>query len=268
MTEAGAGMGRREWLALLAAGTLASCAPRPPAAASPTTLFAAASLREVVEAAVADHGRRTGRTVRASYAGSAQLARQIALGAPADLFLSADEAWMDWLEDRGLIDASARRRIASNSLVLIAPISASGSPMVLTPEAVAARLGDGRLAMAEPSVPAGRYGQEALTNLNLWPGVKDRLAPVDNVRAALALVARGEAPLGLVYATDARAQPRVRVVASIPASSHAPIIYSAAPVRRRDDAGDPRPARDFLDDLSGAEGQALFRRHGFAPPPV
>lgn len=269
MANAEAGVGRRTGLMLLAATALAACAPRRPAGPAPIDLFAAASLREVLDAAAAAHHQRSGRTVRATYAGSAQLARQIAQGAPADLFIPADESWMDWLDQRGLIEASARRRLASNGLVLIAPISTPDAPVDLTsPTALAVRLGGGRLAMAEAAVPAGRYGQEALTSLNLWSGVKDRLAPGDSVRAALALVARGEAPLGVVYATDARAERRVRVVAAFPAASHAPILYAAAPVRRRDGAGDREGALAFLDFLTGADGQALFRRFGFAPATV
>jgi len=269
MAEAGVDVGRRTGLVLLAATALAACAPRRRAGPASMDVFAAASLREVLDAAAAEHHRRSGRIVRATYAGSAQLARQIAQGAPADLFISADEAWMDWLDQRGLIETAARRPLASNRLVLIAPVSASGAVVDLTkPTALAVRLGAGRLAMAEASVPAGRYGQEAMASLNLWAGLKDRLAPSADVRAALALVARGEAPLGLVYATDARVEPRVRVVATFPAASHTPIVYPGAPVRRRDGVGDPEGAQAFLDVLVGAEGQALFRRFGFAPPPV
>lgn len=269
MADAGTGIGRRTGLMLLASAALAACAPRRRAGAAPIDLFAAASLREVLDAAVTDYGGRSGQSVRATYAGSAQLARQIAQGAPADLFISADETWMDWLDQRGLIETSARRRVAGNGLVLIAPVSASGAVVDLTsPTELHRRLGDGRLAIAEATTPAGRYGREALTRLNLWRGVEDRLAPGDDVRAALALVARGEAPLGLVYGTDARAEPRVRVVATFPAASHTPIAYSAAPVRRQDGAGDPGAALAFLDVLTGAQGQALFRRFGFAPPPV
>lgn len=267
--NAEAGVGRRTGLLLLAATALAACAPRRPVAPAPIELFAAASLREVLDVAVADYGQHFGQTIRATYAGSAQLARQITQAAPADLFISADGVWMDWLDQRGLIEASARRDLASNRLVLIAPVSTSDALVDLTsPTALSARLGEGRLAMAETAVPAGRYGREALTRLNLWRAVEDRLAPGDDVRAALALVARGEVPLGLVYATDARVEPRVRVVAIFPAASHAPIVYPAAPVRRRDGAGDPEGSRAFLDFLVGAEGQALFRRFGFAPAPV
>lgn len=262
-------IGRREGLILLAAAALAGCGRRGSEPQAQISLFAAASLREVLDAAAAGHGRKTGGAVLATYGGSAQLARQIGQGAPADLFISADESWMDWLDQRGLIESSARRRLAGNSLVLIAPVSTPDELVDLTsPADMQARLGDGRLAIAEASVPAGRYGREALTRLNLWSGVENRLAPGADVRAALALVARGEAPLGVVYATDARAEPRVRVVAVFPPASHTLIVYSAAPVRRRDGSGDPGAARAFLDVLAGAEGQALFRRFGFAPPPV
>ena len=268
MTNAG-GIGRRNGVMLLAATALFACAPRRRAGPAPVDLFAAASLREVLDAAIVDHRQRSGRTVRATYAGSAQLARQIEQGAPADLFVSADEVWMDWLEQRGLIEPAARRRLASNSLVLIAPVATLVTSVNLaSPTDLAARLGNGRLAIAEANVPAGRYGREALTRLNLWQSVEDRLAPGDDVRAALALVARGEAPLGVVYTTDARAEPRVRVVATFPATSHPLIAYSAAPVQRQDGAGDPAAAKAFLDFLNGADGQALFRRFGFAPAPV
>jgi molybdate transport system substrate-binding protein len=268
MAEEGAGIDRRAGLLLLAATALVACSPRR-VDPSLIDLFAAASLREVLDAVVADYRRRFGKTVRVTYAGSGQLARQIAQGAPADLFIAADEAWMDWLDQRGLIETSARRSLASNRLVLIAPVAASDEPVDLTaPAAIAARLGEGRLAMAETAVPAGRYGQEALTHLNLWPAVKDRRAPADDVRAALAMVARGEALLGLVYATDALVEPRVRVVATFPAGSHAPIVYPAAPVRRLDGAGDAEGTRAFLGFLAGAQGQSVFRRFGFAPVPV
>lgn len=266
MAKAEGGVVRRTGLILFAATALAACAPRRPAGPSPIDLFAAASLREVLDAALADYRQQTGKTVRATYAGSAQLARQIAQAAPADLFISADAVWMDWLEQGGLIETSARRDLAANSLVLIAPAFTSGDVVDLTDHnALAARLDDGRLAMAEAAVPAGRYGQQALTRLNLWSGVRNRLAPGADVRAALALVARGEALLGVVYATDARAELRVRVVATFPAASHEPIVYSGAPVRRQDGGGDPEGAQAFLAFLANAQGQALFRRFGFSP---
>ena len=265
MTASSRRLSRRTALGLLAAVPLAACSPgaRDTAALG---LFAAASLGEVLDAAIARYADETGRAVRGVYAGSAQLARQIAQGAPADLFISADEAWMDWLDERGLIDAAARRTAAANSLVLIAPASAPERPFALERGAdLAGRLRGGRLAMAEPEVPAGRYGREALGALGLWPQVEGRLALGENVRAALALTARGETPLGVVYATDARAEPRVRVVAVFPPETHTPIVYPAAPVRR--EGADAEGARAFLEFLSGHGGQALFRAHGFAPPP-
>lgn len=267
MTEA-RGIGRRDGLRLLAAAALTGCAPGRRTPSVPIGLFAAASLREVLDAAAVAHRDRSGRAIRAIYAGSAQMARQIEQGAPADLFISADEVWIDQLVRRGLVATADRRRLASNSLVLIVPAAAPVTSVSLaSPTDLAAQLGEGRLAIAEAHVPAGRYGREALTRLNLWGPVEHRLAPGGDVRAVLSLVARGEAPLGLVYGTDARVEPRVRIVAVFPAASHARIIYSAAPVRRQDGAGDLAGAEDFLGFLYGVHGQALFRRFGFGPAP-
>lgn len=258
--------GRRRGLVLAAVAALVGCAPRR-SAGQPLDLFAAASLREVLDAAAVEHRRRSGRIVQAAYAGSAQLARHIAQGAPADLFVSADETWMDWLDQRGLIETVARRRLAANRLVLITPVSGAAAGVNLaSPEAFVQRLGDGRLAIAEATVPAGRYGRQALVHANLWALVKDRLAPTADVRGALALVAREEAPLGVVYATDARVEPKVRVAAVFSPDGHAPIRYPGAPVRRADGAGDPEGARAFLDFLAGPPGQALFRDFGFVSP--
>ena len=269
MRQAGIGMGRREGLMLFAATVLTACSRREAAVPPPIDLFAAASLREVLDALAADHLQQTGRTVRVTYAGSAQLARQVDQGAPADLFVSADESWMDWLEQRGLVETATRRRVAGNGLVLIAPIGVMDAPLDLTSAgALERRLGDGRLAMADVSVPAGRYGQQALTRLGLWSRVERRLAPGDSVRAALTLVARGEVPLGVVYATDARAEPRVRIVATFPVSSHEPIVYPAARLRRSQGGGDAVAAQAFLDRMSSARGQAVFGRFGFTRPPV
>ena len=248
----------------------ASCSRGPNTPERPLTVFAAASLKEALDAVIAAYGRTGKGQVRAVYAGSSQLARQIEEGAPADLFVSADLEWMDRLQERNLIDAAARRNIAGNRLVLIAPAQGDVAPLDLTPGPglagrVLARLGDGRLATAQPDVPAGRYGREALTALGLWPTLEPRLAPAENVRAALALVARGEAPLGVVYATDARAEPQVAVVAEFAAALHSPIVYPAAPVVGSN--AQVKAAKAFLDLLSGDQGQAILRQHGFAPPP-
>ena len=262
-------MGRREGLMLLAATVLTACTPGGGRGAPPIDLFAAASLREVLDVLAADHLRQTGRTVRVTYAGSAQLARQIDQGAPADLFVSADELWMDWLQARSLVETETRRLVAGNTLVLIAPVGTGDAPVDLgSAAALDARLGEGRLAMADVSVPAGRYGQQALIHLGLWSGVEGRLAPGDSVRAALALVARGEVSLGVVYATDACAEARVRVVATFPADSHVPIVYPAARLRRVQGGGDAVAAQAFLDRMSNAGGQAVFQRFGFTRPSV
>lgn len=234
------------------------------------TVFAAASLKEVLDAAVAASSQGGGGMIRAVYAGSSQLARQIDQGAPADLFISADLEWMDWLAGRQLVNSAARRVLAANALVLVAPARSPEWRITLAPgpllaEQLVDRLGDGRLATAEPDVPAGRYGQQAMTALGIWPEVESRLAPAENVRAALAMVAHGEAPLGIVYATDARAEPGVRVVGVFPSGSHAPILYPAAPIRRP--GANTSAATAFLDFLSGPAGQTLFHDHGFAPPP-
>lgn len=234
------------------------------AAARPLTVFAAASLQEALDAAVADWSARTGRRVVVSYASSSALARQIARGAPADLFVSADQAWMDDLAARGLIVAASRTDLVRNTLVVVAPAPRPAAPMLSVDGAAwRAALGpDGRLAIAETaSVPAGRYGRQSLEALGLWPAVRDRLAQSDDVRAALAFVARGEAPLGIVYATDARAEPRVRVLMALPPDSHAPIVYPAARVA----AGDPAAAA-LLAFLRGPQARARFAAAGFTVP--
>jgi molybdate transport system substrate-binding protein len=258
---------------LISAGLMlagGACSRGPDASARPLTVFAAASLQEAVDAVIAAYARAGKGQARAVYAGSSQLARQIEQAAPADLFISADLEWMDRLQERRLIDAAARRNIAGNRLVLIAPADGDVAPVDLTPgpglsDRLLTRLGDGRLSTTEPEVPAGRYGRQALTSLGLWASLEPRLAPAENVRAALALVARGEAPLGVVYATDARAEPKVAVVAEFAADLHSPITYPAAPVVGPNAQG--RAAVAFLDFLSGAPGQAILRDHGFAPPP-
>jgi molybdate transport system substrate-binding protein len=261
---------RRSLLALIGATlATAACSGRPGAATRPLMVFAAASLTEALDAGLAAFQTQTGIEAQAVYAGSSQLARQIEQGAPADLFVSADTEWMDWLAARDLIDASARRNIAGNRLVLIAPASGHTAPLDLTPGPelngrVLERLGDGRLATAEPEVPAGRYGREALTALALWTALEPRLAPAENVRAALALVARGEAPLGIVYQTDAQAESNVVIVAEFAADLHSPIVYPAAPVRQ--EAPQAEACTQLLDFLSEPAGQDILHGFGFAPP--
>ncbi|WP_349358947.1 molybdate ABC transporter substrate-binding protein [Stappia sp.] len=230
------------------------------AAASDLTVFAAASLKTALED-VADAWRaETGKRVTLAFAGSSALARQIEAGAPADLFISANTAWMDHLAAAGLIRPETRRDLLGNDLVLIGH-GRDAPPVRLAPDPdLAARLGEGRLAMAlVDAVPAGIYGKAALTRLGLWDAVADRVAQTDNVRAALALVARGEAPFGIVYATDAGAADSVSIVARFPADTHPPIVYPVAQVAGRDHPD----AAGFLAFLTGETAAALFARHGF-----
>ncbi|MDP1028168.1 molybdate ABC transporter substrate-binding protein [Sphingomonas sp. KR1UV-12] len=226
------------------------------------TVFAAASLTDALGAVGKAYTARTGQAVRFSFAASGTIARQVEAGAQSDLFVSADAQWMDRLQQAGRLMPGARRDLLGGRLVLVAP-ARSRLRLVIRPGfPLAAALGaGGRLAIGEPkSVPAGRYAQEALTRLGVWQQVAARLAPAQDVRAALAYVARGEAPLGVVYETDAAADPAVRVVGVFPAASHAPIVYPAAVLR------DARPgATAFYRFLAGREAQAIFRRYRFRP---
>lgn len=228
------------------------------------TVFAAASLRNALDDVDVRVLQPAGLATRLTYAGTPQLARQIEAGAPADVFIAADEAWMDHVQARGLLRAGSRVTLLGNALVLIAPVGADRPLTVDRTTGLRARLGDGRLAIADPqSVPAGRYAREALTTLGLWSQVADRLAPHENVRAALAVVAAGEAPLGIVYRSDAVDQPRVRVVADVPVDAHAPIRYPAALT-----SGARSTASGVLELLRGSAARTIFVRHGFAPPPA
>ncbi len=229
----------------------------------PLRVFAAASLQEALDAATAAWSARSGQRVLVSYGASSTLARQVAQGAPADLFLSADHAWMDDLERRGLLRPGTRADLLGNRLVVIVP---ARSPRTrLAPVAADWReaLGPaGRLAVAEvEAVPAGRYARQSLQALGLWPLVRDRLAPGDSVRTALAFVARGEAPLGIVYATDARAEPAVRVVSELPAHTHEAIVYPVA-----ETAGSAPGSAGLRDFLRGPEARAIFAHFGFTEP--
>lgn len=246
---------------------LLTLAPLPAGAAERIVVFAAASLATAMDAAAAGWRAAGGAELVLSYAGTPALARQIEAGAPADIFVSASADWMDVLAARGLVRGATRRDLFGNRLVLVAPAEAAGAAGGPVGEIgpgfdLSGRLGGGRLAMAlVAAVPAGIYGREALVSLGLWEGVEGRLAEADNVRAALALVAAGEAPLGIVYATDARAEPRVTVIGRFPAASHAPIRYPAALLAASAHPG----AAEFLDYLSGPAAQAVFAAAGFEP---
>ncbi len=229
--------------------------------ARPVTVFAAASLQTALNAIAAEWRKETGKQAVFSYAASSALARQIEQGAPADLFASADLDWMDWLQERRLIRTETRRTLLGNSLVLIAGRDWTGELAIGRGFALAAALGESRLALANPqAVPAGKYAQQALTALGVWEQVAPRVAGADNVRAALALVARGEARFGIVYDTDARTEPRVRVIGRFPADSHPPILYPVALT-----AGATHPdAAAFLAYLSGPAATRIFEAEGFA----
>ncbi len=227
-------------------------------------VLAAASLQEALSAAADQWTARGHARPILSFAASSALARQVEAGAPADLFISADEEWMDHLAGKGLLLPGTRADFLGNRLVLIAP-GARPQRLTLARGAPLARaLGaKGRLAMADPdAVPAGKYGKAALEALGLWSGVSARVARGENVRAALALVERGEAPLGIVYATDARASAKVSVAGIFPAGSHPPIRYPLARLR-----GSTNPdAEAFRRFLLSSQGRAIFRRFGFSAP--
>jgi molybdate transport system substrate-binding protein len=233
------------------------------AGAGELTVFAAASLGDVLEDVGAEFEAATGHEVVLSVAGSSVLARQIGQGAPADIFVSANRAWMDSLIAEGAIDPDSEVELLRNALVLVAP--GAQDPVEIGPDTdLASRLGDGVIAMAlVNAVPAGIYGKAALETLGLWPQVEGRVAQADNVRAALALVATGEAPLGIVYATDAKADTRVGVLGTFPADSHPPIVYPAAAVA----ASDNPLNHEFLAFLAGPEARAIFTAAGFGVIP-
>lgn len=245
--------------ALLLAGLLPLAPAR--AAPQPLTVMAAVSLADALRELCQAWAARGNPAPRLSLAASSALARQIEQGAPADLFASADEAWMDYLQERGLILPGTRVSPIGNRLVLIAPADQPGGVAPAPGADLLARLGPrGRLAVADPAhVPAGRYAEQALRALGLWDGLAPRLARAENVRAALLLVERGEAPLGIVYATDAAASPGVRALGAFPDGSHAPVAYPFALTRH----GDRPEARSLLAFLTGPEAAPVWRRFGF-----
>jgi molybdate transport system substrate-binding protein len=256
----------RTWLAaaLMLMACLAAVTPAR-AQPGPLTVFAAASLKNALDDVDAAYTAQRHLPVRASYAASSALARQIEQGGPADVFISADADWMDYLAGKGLIDAASRRDVLANHLALIAPATSTTQLAIKPGFALAAALGDGRLAIAGPDVPAGRYGRASLQALGVWDSVKDHLAPAENVRAALAFVALGETPLGIVYDTDAKTEPKVRIVGLFPDASHPRIVYPAARIAASHAAG----AADYLAFLHGRAASTIFRRYGFnvLPPP-
>ena len=224
-------------------------------------VFAAISLTEALQALGADFEKSAGITVKFSFAASSVLARQIASGAAADVFFSADVPWMDYLQSRKLIRAESRRDVVGNRLVLVAPADSRLSLKIEPGFALAAALGKGRLATGDPdSVPAGRYARAALTKFGVWDSVVQRLVPAENVRAALAFVDRGEVPLGIVYKTDAAIDAGVRIVDTFPSDSHPPIRYPLALT-----TGAGIGAAQFADYLTTPSAGAVFNKFGFVP---
>jgi molybdate transport system substrate-binding protein len=229
--------------------------------ADPITVFAAASLTDVLQELGDAFTKESSIPVRFSFAASSALARQIENGAPADVFFSADLEWMDYLQARKLIQTATRHDLVGNRLVLIAPADSKQTLKIQPHFALAVILGSGRLVTGDPdSVPIGRYAHEALANLGVWDEVSARLVRADSVRSALAFVDRGEAALGIVYASDALVDKKVRVVDEFPANSHAPITYPVAmtTVAKAD-------AAQFVSFIRGPAGYAAFRRYGFTP---
>ncbi len=232
-----------------------------PIHAEDITVFAAASLGDALQEVGDAYQHDTGQRAVFSFAASSALARQIEASAGADIYISADIDWMDYLDKKGLIAKGTRVDLLGNQLVLIAPAESKIALSIKPNFDLAGALGGGRLALADPgSVPAGKYAKAALTALGVWDSISGNIVPAENVRVALAYVARGEAPLGVVYQTDAKAEPKVRVVDVFPAHLYPPIIYPAALTK------DAKPeARAFLRYLSGPRARAIFLKDGFVP---
>lgn len=248
-------MSRRIALASALALTLAT-----PAIAEEVVVFAAASMKTALDAVAADFEAATGNTVTISYGGSNALAKQIIEGAPADIFVSAAVNWMDEVEKAGLVAEGTRKDLFGNTLVLVAH-GKDAAPVGIGPGFdLAGLLGDGKLSMAMvDSVPAGQYGKASLEALGIWAAVEPSVAQSENVRAALTLVSTGEAPYGIVYATDAVSDDNVTVVGTFPDDSHKPIIYPGALLAGAADAAD----KAFFEALSSDAGDAKFAEQGF-----
>ena len=223
-------------------------------------IYAAASMKNVLDDIGKQYQAETGKRINVSLAASSALAKQIENGAPGDIFISADLDWMDYLAQRKLIKPETRRNLLGNQLVLIAPLESDAWAKIKPGFPLARMLKGGKLAMGNTSsVPAGKYGKAALEKLGVWPSVQNQIAQAESVRAALALVARGEAPLGIVYKTDAEAEPHVKVVGVFPEDTHPPIIY---PVAILSDSRNPDAAA-FLAYLSSPRCKPIFQKNGF-----
>ncbi len=255
-------------LVIAVATAVAATALAPPSAAKAeagnVVVFAAASLKNALDDINAQWQRETGKKAVISYGASSALAKQVEAAAPVDIFVSADIAWMEDVARKGLIRPETRKDLLGNEIVLVAAKDSSVQMKIEPNFALAKSLGEGRLAMANTdSVPAGKYGKAALQKLGVWDSVSGKIAEAEDVRAALALVSRGEAPLGIVYQTDAAADPNVRIVAGFPTDSHPPIIYPVAVL-----ASSTNPdAVAFLDYIESAKAKPLFEKQGFSVLP-
>jgi molybdate transport system substrate-binding protein len=226
---------------------------------TPLLVFAAASLTDVLGDLSRSYEQQGGVPVKLSFAASSMLARQIEAGGRADVFISADQEWMDYLQQRSLIEKSSRRDLAANRLVLIAPANSRVALEIGPGFPLLAALDRGRLSTGDPdTVPVGRYARAALLSLGVWEQIQDRVVRADNVRSAMMFVARGEAPLGIVYTTDALADSQVRIVDTFPENTHAPIRYPGATIR-----GARAEAIAYLDYLASPAVRDTWRRFGF-----
>lgn len=254
---------RRQWVKFAAAAVSVAflgTAALPAMAAEKVTVFAAASLKNALDAANAAWAKESGKEATASYAASSALAKQIEGGAPADVFISADLDWMDYVAKKDLIKADTRSNLLGNRIVLVASKDKAKPVDIKQDFDLSGLLGDGKLAMGEvKSVPAGKYGKAALEKLGVWSSVESKVAGAESVRAALALVSRGEAPYGIVYQTDVTADPGVAIVGTFPAESHAPIIY---PIAILAESKNP-DAAGYLEFLKSEKSAHFFTEQGF-----
>ncbi|HXM70954.1 MAG TPA: molybdate ABC transporter substrate-binding protein [Thermoanaerobaculia bacterium] len=247
----------------VAAAAMATACPSA-AQAGDVVVFAAASLKNALDVVDTQYQRETGKHVNVSYAASSALAKQLEAGAPADIFISADLDWMDYLAKKNLIKPESRKSLLGNALVMVGPKDSAAALTIAPGFPLAQLLAGGKLAMADTSaVPAGKYGKAALEKLGVWTAVEHSIAQAENVRAALLLVARKEAPLGIVYRTDAAAEPDVKVLGTFPEDSHPPVVYPIARV-----AASTNPdAVAFLAYIESATARPLFERQGFTVLP-
>lgn len=242
-------------LVVVMSGSLASFAQEP----ERILVFAASSLKDVLEDAGAQFDATHDTKTEFSFGGSQVVSRHVVAGAPADVLVTADAAWMDFVAKNGAVVGDSVAQLASNGLVLVGSASQPDLSVELTEDSLASVLAGGRLAMGEPeTVPAGRYGKEALTHLGLWDGVAEQLAPMENVRVALAAAARGEVPIALVYSSDAKAEHGVRVLAEFPEESHRKVVIPGALTSTHS-----KSSEEFMEFLKSADGQAIFKAHGF-----